>query len=86
MVATGALTFSDAMIDCQPTRLPETVSDGFLRIGAKRHLSIIPAGGSFDGEVKLCIVLVSGEELTVRGRRVVIELRGESRLVESYDG
>jgi len=81
----ATLTLTDALSVSNPVVLPATVSEGFLRVGSDLHSNIIPASGAFDGAIELSIVLTTAEVLTIRGRRISIQLHGTPSFVESFN-
>ena len=81
----ATLTLGRALLVSQPTELPATVSDGFLRIGSELHANVIPASGTFEGAIELSIVLSTAEVLTIRAQRISIQLHAEPSFVESFN-
>jgi len=80
----ATLTFAGASPVSSPAGLPVWISDGFLRIDDALHDNLIPTHGSFEGAVEFSIVLTTAEVLTIRGRRISIQLLGDSSYLEEY--
>ena len=81
----ATLTLSSVSLTSEPTRLPATISDGYLRIGSDLHTNIIPASGTFSGAIELSLTLSTAETLTIRARRISIQLHDEPSFVESFN-
>jgi hypothetical protein len=80
----ATLTFDEAPPVSLPAELPVSISDGFLRIGDTTHDNLIPASGTFERAVEFSIVLTTAETLTIRARRVTIQLHGEPSYIEQF--
>ena len=80
----ATLTFDGSSPFLYPAHLPETVSDGSLRIDSAIYPNVIPANGLFGRAIELSILLTSAGTFTVCGQRLSIELHGEAVFVENF--
>ncbi len=80
----ATLTFDDASATAWTASQPVWVSEGTLHIGDTIHDNLVPLGGTFEGFVKLSMTLVTAEKLTIRGRRITIQLLGEPYYLEEF--
>jgi hypothetical protein len=61
--------------------LPNTISDGYLEVGAIRH-ELIPLPFSRRGKATLVLVFPDGTRFEVTGERPVVELIGTAKYLE----
>ena len=80
----ATITFDDASATAWTADQPVWVFNGTLRIGDTIHDNLIPLSETFEGLIELSLTLTTGERLSIRGRRVTVQLLGESTYLEEF--
>jgi hypothetical protein len=63
--------------------LPNTISDGYLEVGAIRH-ELIPLPFRRRGNATLFLVFADGTQFEVTGERPLVELLGAAQFLENF--
>ena len=66
--------------------LPETLSEGSLRVGGLERHNLLPVTLQTHGLVELRLVFVTGQEVVISAEAITLELTGEARYVEEFSG
>ena len=65
------------------SRLPNTISDGYLEVGGIRHTSL-PLPFTRKADVSLSLVFADGASLVLFGRGAAVELLGQAIYLEDF--
>jgi hypothetical protein len=83
-VQEARLIFADAAASGDFPSLPCDVMDGEFVVGAERHDNEIPVPLAVTARIELRLVFDSIHTVTVKARRVRLELLGEPKYVEDF--
>ena len=80
------ITVHEATIRANKLTFPITIDDGSMktRLGPYHNLLSIPF--AVDGPVTFQLELMSGEVVTIKGKRIEHDFKGEATFVEEYPG
>ena len=81
----AVLRFASGSVEGDRPTLPEDLWTGTLRVGGHESPNLIPIP-SPSGPVELHMSFVMGNELTIRGESIVLELVGEEFGEEKFPG
>lgn len=77
------LVIRGAVVTAPLPVLPNTIADGWLRVGGIRH-GLLPLPFKRKAEVELSLVYADGTGLRIAGRGAVVELLGKATYLEDF--
>lgn len=83
-VQNARMRLTDATISGNRPLLPETLSEGNLRVGGLKYDNLLPVTVQALGPVELRLGFATGQEMVISAEAIVLELTGEAQYVEEF--